>query len=122
MPVMAPDLKASSSPAASEPIAACAVRTLARTDTFMPMKPVMADKDRPDREAGRHKRAEEPAHDEADDDTDDADGRILALQISLRALAHRRRDLLHPGTAGVRRHDGNRRPDAIADRQETAGD
>ena len=44
MPVMAPALKASSSPPASEEMAAWAVRTLARTDTFMPMKPVMADR------------------------------------------------------------------------------
>ena len=44
MPVMAPARKASSSPPASEPIAACAVRTLARTDTFMPMKPAAPDR------------------------------------------------------------------------------
>ena len=47
MPVMAPALKASSSPPASEPIAACAVRTLARTDTFMPMKPAAPDSTAP---------------------------------------------------------------------------
>ena len=40
MPVMAPALKARSRPPASELMAACAVRTLARTETFMPMKPV----------------------------------------------------------------------------------
>src|SRR5947199_58372 len=44
MPVIAPDLNASSRPPASEPIAACAVRTLARTDTFMPMKPAAAER------------------------------------------------------------------------------
>ena len=44
MPVIAPDLKASSRPAASEPIAAWAVRTLARTDTFMPMNPAAAER------------------------------------------------------------------------------
>ena len=37
MPVTAPDLKAMSSPSASDTVAAWAVRTLARTDTFMPM-------------------------------------------------------------------------------------
>ena len=37
MPVTAPALKAMSSPAASPLRAACAVRTLARTDTFMPI-------------------------------------------------------------------------------------
>ena len=37
MPVTAPDLNAMSRPRASEWVAACAVRTLARTETFMPM-------------------------------------------------------------------------------------
>ena len=44
MPVMAPDLNASSSPAPSDEIAACAVRTFARTDTFMPMKPAAPER------------------------------------------------------------------------------
>jgi hypothetical protein len=39
MPVMAPPLKATSSAGPMPLVAACAVRTLARTDTFMPMKP-----------------------------------------------------------------------------------
>ena len=47
MPVIAPALKASSSPPASESVAACAVRTLARTDTFMPMKPAAPDSTAP---------------------------------------------------------------------------
>ena len=44
---MAPDLKASSRPPPSEPIAAWAVRTLARTDTFMPMKPARPESTAP---------------------------------------------------------------------------
>ena len=47
MPVMAPALKASSSPPASVLVAACAVRTLARTETFMPMKPVAPESTAP---------------------------------------------------------------------------
>ena len=39
MPVMAPPLKATFSAGPMPLVAACAVRTLARTDTFMPMKP-----------------------------------------------------------------------------------
>ena len=39
MPVTAPALNAMSRPPASDLVAACAVRTLARTETFMPMKP-----------------------------------------------------------------------------------
>ncbi len=44
---MAPALKASSRPPASELIAACAVRTLARTETFIPMKPASPDSTAP---------------------------------------------------------------------------
>jgi hypothetical protein len=44
MPVMAPDLNAISRPPASDLVAACAVRTLARTDTFMPMKPAAPER------------------------------------------------------------------------------
>ena len=47
MPVMAPDLKARSSPAASDCVEAWAVRTLARTETFMPMKPASPDSTAP---------------------------------------------------------------------------
>ena len=39
MPVMAPPLKATLSAGPMPCVAACAVRTLARTETFMPMKP-----------------------------------------------------------------------------------
>ena len=44
MPVMAPALNAISRPPASEEIAAWAVRTLARTETFMPMKPASPER------------------------------------------------------------------------------
>ncbi len=44
MPVTAPDLNATSRPPLSDWVAACAVRTLARTDTFMPMKPAAPDR------------------------------------------------------------------------------
>jgi hypothetical protein len=47
MPVMAPDLKATSSPAARLFMEAWAVRTLARTETFMPMKPASPDSTAP---------------------------------------------------------------------------
>jgi hypothetical protein len=47
MPVMAPALNAISSPPASDVVAACAVRTLARTETFMPMKPAAPDSTAP---------------------------------------------------------------------------
>ena len=44
MPVMAPALNEMSRPRASDSEAPCAVRTLARTDTFMPMKPAAPDR------------------------------------------------------------------------------
>ncbi len=44
MPVTAPERNAISSPPASDFVAACAVRTLARTETFMPMKPAAPDR------------------------------------------------------------------------------
>ncbi|MCG3188499.1 MAG: hypothetical protein LKCHEGNO_00531 [Burkholderiaceae bacterium] len=47
MPVMAPPLNAMSSAGPMPCVAACAVRTLARTDTFMPMKPQAPDSTAP---------------------------------------------------------------------------
>ena len=47
MPVTAPAWKARLRPAARLFCAATAVRTLARTDTFMPMKPVAPDSTAP---------------------------------------------------------------------------
>ena len=47
MPVTAPDLKARSSPCPRLFWAATAVRTLARTETFMPMKPVAPESTAP---------------------------------------------------------------------------
>ena len=47
MPVMAPPRKATSSAGPMPRVAACAVRTLARTDTFMPMKPHAPDNTAP---------------------------------------------------------------------------
>ena len=86
MPVMAPALKASSRPPASEPIAAWAVRTLARTDTFMPMKPAAPESTAPIRKPIADQPAEQIADDQEDHDADDADGGVLALEIGLRAL------------------------------------
>ena len=47
MPVMAPPLNATSRAGPMPLVAACAVRTLARTDTFMPMKPQAPDSTAP---------------------------------------------------------------------------
>ena len=47
MPVIAPPLKATSSAGPMPLVAACAVRTLARTETFMPMNPHAPDSTAP---------------------------------------------------------------------------
>jgi hypothetical protein len=47
MPVTAPALNEISRPAPSDFVAACAVRTLARTETFMPMKPAAPESTAP---------------------------------------------------------------------------
>ena len=47
MPVTAPARKAMESPSASDCVEACAVRTLARTDTSMPANPADPDKTAP---------------------------------------------------------------------------
>ncbi len=47
MPVIAPPLNATFSAGAMPCVAACAVRTLARTETFMPMKPQAPDSTAP---------------------------------------------------------------------------
>ena len=44
MPVIAPPRKAICSAALRPSLAACAVRTFARTETFMPMKPATPDR------------------------------------------------------------------------------
>ena len=47
MPVIAPPLKATSSAGPMPLVAACAVRTLARTEMFMPMKPQAPERKAP---------------------------------------------------------------------------
>ena len=119
---MAPALNAISRPPASDEIAACAVRTLARTETFMPMKPASAREDGADGEADADQPAEDNADDQEDHDADDADGGVLPPQIGLRALAHRRGNFLHPGAAGIRRHHRLGRPDGVPDARKPAQD
>ena len=117
---MAPARNASSSPPASEPMAACAVRTLARTDTFMPMKARGAGQDGADRKADGDEPAEEIADDEEDHDADDGDRGVLPPQIGLRALAHRRGYFLHLGAAGIGPHHRKGGPDGVKEGEHAA--
>ena len=57
---------------------------------------------RADQEARRDQHAEEVGQQRKDHDADHADGHVLALEIGLRAFAHRGRDFLHTRIAGVR--------------------
>ena len=94
--------------AATRPLRAdSATRALARTDTFMPMKPAAAEKVPPirnpiapgcPRDPGPRARRE---HDR-EHDRDAADDRVLAAQVGRRALLHGARDALHLVVAGRR--------------------
>jgi len=113
MPVMAPALKAMSSPPASDLVAACAVHA---------DEAGRARQNRADGEADRDQPAEREADDEKDHHADDADGGVLPLEIGLRALAHGRRDLLHPRRTLIGTQHRQRRPDAVQDREYAAAD
>ena len=101
MPVTAPDLKATSRPPPSDTVAAWAVRTLARTETFMPMKPAAPDSTAPIRKPTPTCQPRKQVEDDEEHDADDADGDVLAAQIGLGALGDRAGDLLHALGAGV---------------------
>ena len=122
MPVTAPDLKATSRPPPSDWVAACAVRTLARTETFMPMKPAAPDSTAPMAKPMATRMPEQIGDDDEQHDADDGDGRVLAAEIGLRAFGDGARDLLHALRAGVALHHVVDGPQAIGDRQETAQD
>jgi hypothetical protein len=93
MPVMAPDLKAMSG-RLQDLCAACAVRTLARTETFMPMKPATPDSTAPIRKPTANG-AEKNQAEHEDDDADDGDGACTGAQIGLRAFLDGGGDFLH---------------------------
>ena len=122
MPVTAPDLKATSRPPPRDWVAAWAVRTLARTDTFMPMKPAMPGQDRADGEADGDPDAEEVGDDDEEDDTDDRDREVLPAEIGLCAFGDRAGDFLHALGAGVPLHHVVDGPEAIGDRKQAAQD
>ncbi len=100
MPVTAPARKAVVRPLCRLVRAASAVRTLARTEMFMPMKPVGARQDRADHEGGGAKAAEEEEDDGGDDDADDGDRRVLAAQVGRGAFLDRGGDFDHALVAG----------------------
>ena len=108
-----------SRPPASDLVAACAVRTLARTDTFMPMKPAAPERIAPI--AKPIATVQESRSPRMMKTTTPTPAMVVycRLQIGLRAFADRARDLLHALGAGVRRHDAPDRVDAVDDRQQS---
>ena len=117
---MAPALKASSRPPASEVVAACAVRTLARDRDVHADEAGRAGEDSADRKADRDKEPEEVGEQREDDDADQADGGVLAPQIGLCALAHGGSDFLHPRITGIGGKNRRRRPDRVGDSKRSA--
>ena len=77
---------------------------------------------RADQEADRDPAAEQEPEADEDDHADDRDGRVLALEIGLRALGDRGRDLLHSRIAGIGRHHGLDRPNPVNDRKRATAD
>jgi hypothetical protein len=90
---------------------------LARTDTFMPMKPATPDSTAPSRKPIATVMPSRQATQHEQHDADDGDGGVLPLQIGGRALLDRLRDLLHALIARVAGQDILRGDDAIGDGQ-----
>ena len=100
MPVTAPLRKAADSAGGTPPRAASATRALARTDTFMPMKPAAAEA-RPPMANPMATRMFWSGISAMNSRTPDAgDDQVLALQVGRRALLDGGGDLAHPLVAG----------------------
>ena len=121
-PVMAPERKAMARPAASDCEEACAVRTLARTDTSMPMKPAVPDRIAPIAKPNAAKAESRYQASDEDDDPDDGDRRVLAGEIGGRAFADGGGNLLHAGIAGIGGEHGLDGPYRVDDAENAARD
>ena len=98
----APPLKARLSAGARPPRAASAVRTLARTETIMPMKPAAPERIAPITKpiAASQPSGRREADDDRKHDRDDGDGRVLTLEEGHGAFLDRGGDRLHSLVAG----------------------
>ena len=79
-----------------------------------------AGQDRADQEADRHRPRQQQAEDDEDDHADCGDGGVLALQIGLRAFAHRGGNFLHPRRAAIGGHQLRDGVTAVDKRQRAA--
>ena len=77
-------------------------------------------KQRADGEPDGHGDRQKQPDDDEDDHADRRDRGVLAPQISLRALAHGARNLLHPRRASVGREHLSSGPDPVTDREQAA--
>ena len=118
--MIAPPRKATASASFSPVRAASAVRTFERTETFMPMKPASPDSTAPTANPAAVVQERNSADDDQQDDADDADRRVLTIEIGLRALLDRGGDLLHALVAGRLFHDPADRPAAVDERGDRA--
>ena len=100
MPVTAPARNAVVRPLCRLLRAASAVRTLARTEMFMPMKPAAPDSIAPITNADGAQAAEEEEDDERDDDADDGDRGVLAAEVGGGAFLDGGRHFDHALVAG----------------------
>ena len=99
------------------------MRTLARTEMFMPTKPVTPDSNAPSTKPAADSRPEEQEHDRGDDHADDGDRHILAAQIGDRAFLDRTGDFDHALVAGGRAQSTWRLvTHAVKQRDDAAGD
>jgi hypothetical protein len=94
-------------------VAACAVRTLARTDTFMPMKPQAPESTAPTTKPTAVVPSRKNADEHRQHHADDGDGLVLARQVGRRAGLDGGGNLLHAGVAGVLGKNPAPGPDSV---------
>ena len=122
MPVIAPARNAMVRPCCRPWLAASAVRTLARTEMFMPTKPVAPDSTAPSTKPAADSGAEEHEDDRRDDHADDGDRRVLAAKVGRRAFLDRAGDFDHALVAGRGAKHLAAGDDAVEQRDDAAGD
>ena len=103
MPVIAPARKARVRPCCSPICAAAAVRTLERTEMFMPMNPATPERIAPSTKPAAEIGPRKYGDDDRDDHADDGDRGVLALEVGLRAFLDGGGDFLHLLVAGATR-------------------
>ena len=122
MPVIAPARNAMVRPCCKPWLAASAVRTLARTEMFMPTKPVAPDRIAPSTKPPADSGAEEEEDDRRDDHADDGDRHILAAEVGRGAFLDRGGDFDHARVAGRGAEHLLAGENAVKQRDDAAGD